>query len=505
MTPLDYAVLVAYALLMLGIGVYYSRTAKTADEFLLGGRSMSPFMIGLSLFATMNSTLSYLSLPGEMAKNGPMVFAELLSLPFVFVIVGWVLIPRIMSQRVTSGYELLETRLGLTGRMLGASMFVLLRVFWMASILYATVSVVLIPLFDIHPDWMPAISVTMAIITLIYTAEGGLKAVVVTDAIQAGLMFFGAVATIVVVTVALGGVDAWWPSGWLAHWPELRVFPDFSLDPDSGPNAGRPSRTLIGAFCAMLVWMTCTSGSDQMSIQRYLATRDTAAARRSFLIQVISTVVNVGLLGISGLAVLGYFLARPEDLKSGWSIVSHADKLLPHFIVIGLPSGLTGLVIAAILAAAMSSLSSGLNSISTVVVRDFLGRAAGRAMTSHDEVRLARSVSVVAAVIAVGLSLIVGSLATNLLELCFKVVNLLTAPIFVLFFLALFVPRSSAVAAVLATVASVSMGVLMAFGWEARWFLWSPPAALVAGVTVGTLVSLLIPAARPSAAPSTQP
>lgn len=501
MTPLDYIVIAAYGLLMLGIGVYYSRTVKTADEFLLGGRSMSPFMIGLSLFATMNSTLSYLSLPGEMAKNGPMVFAELLSLPIVFVIVGWVLIPRIMSQRVTSGYELLETRLGLTGRMLGASMFVLLRVFWMASILYATISVVLIPLFDIPSEWAPAITVAMAIITLIYTAEGGLKAVVVTDAIQAGLMFFGAAATIVVITIALGGVEAWWPSSWPAHWPELRVLPDF----DTSTTTGRPSRTLVGAFCAMLVWMTCTSGSDQMSIQRYLATRDAAAARRSFGFQMISTVVNVGLLGISGLAVLGYFLARPEELKSGWEIVSHADKLLPHFIVIGLPSGLTGLVIAAILAAAMSSLSSGLNSISTVVVRDFLGRAAGRTMTSSDEVSLARYVSVGSAVIAVGLSFIVGSLATNLLELCFKVVNLLTAPIFVLFFLALFVPRSSPIAAVLATIASVSMGVLMAFGWEARWFLWSPPAALVAGVIVGTLVSGVIPSARPSATPSPQP
>jgi hypothetical protein len=95
----------------------------------------------------------------------------------------------------------------------------------------------------------------------------------------------------------------------------------------------------------------------------------------------------------------------------------------------------------------MSSLSSGLNSSSAVVVRDFIGRAGGRAMTSMDEVRLARSVSVGAAVLAVGLSLVVGSLATNLLELCFKVVNLLTAPIFVLFFLALFVPRATPFAA----------------------------------------------------------
>jgi len=310
--------------------------------------------------------------------------------------------------------------------------------------------------------------------------------VVVTDAVQAVLMFFGAAATIIVVTVALGGVGAWWPAEWPAHWPEPKVLPT--------PGA---SRTVVGAFCAMLVWMTCTAGSDQMSIQRYLATRDAAAARRSFGIQLLSTVLSVVLLGLAGLAVLGYFQARPEELKSGWTIATDADKLMPHFIVIGLPPGLTGLVIAAILAAAMSSLSSGLNSSSAVVVRDFIGRAAGRQMTSLEEVRLARLVSIGAAVLAVGMSLVVGALASNLLELCFKVVNLLSAPIFVLFFLALFVTRATPLSAVAATVASVTTAAVVAFGWEAKWFLWSPPAALVAGATIGTLASLM-PSRPPS-------
>src|ERR1044071_6379825 len=107
MTTLDYAVIALYALGLLAIGRYYARRVRTADDYLLGGRAMSPLMIGLSLFATLTSTLSYLALPGEMVKNGPIVFSEMLSLPFVYLIVGWALIPRIMRQRVTSGYELL--------------------------------------------------------------------------------------------------------------------------------------------------------------------------------------------------------------------------------------------------------------------------------------------------------------------------------------------------------------------------------------------------------------
>ncbi|MBL8865761.1 MAG: sodium/solute symporter [Planctomycetia bacterium] len=487
MTVLDYLVIALYGLGLIVIGRHYARQVRTADDYLLGGRSMNPLMIGLSLFATLTSTLTYLALPGEMAKNGPVVFAELLSLPFAFAIVGWLLIPRIVAQRATSGYELLEARLGLTGRLLGASMFVLLRVFWMGSILYATLSVVLIPLLELDPNWMPVLSLAMAGITLAYTAGGGFKAVVVTDAIQAVLMFFGAIATIVIATIALGGVGAWWPTSWPAHWPEPKVLP-----------APGSSRTVVGAFCAMLVWLTCTAGSDQMAIQRYLATRDAAAARRSFGIQLLSTVLSVVMLGIAGLAVMGYFQAKPEAMKAGWTIATDADKLMPHFIVIALPSGLTGLVIAAILAAAMSSLSSGFNSTSAVIVRDFLGRARGREIPSSDEVRLARIVSVVVAALAVGLSLIVGSLASNLLELCFKVVNLLSAPIFVLFFLAMFVPRATSRAAVVATVASVAVAVMVAFGWGAKWFLWSPPAALLAGVVVGTLASRLTSSKRPS-------
>ncbi len=490
MTVLDYAVIALYALGMLAVGRYYARRVKTADDYLLGGRSMSPLMIGLSLFATLTSTLSYLALPGEMIKNGPVVFSEFLSLPFVFLVVGWVLIPRIMRQRVTSGYELLESRLGLTGRLIGAGMFVLLRVFWMASILYATAHAVLIPLLEIDPKWMPVLNLAMGAITLVYTVQGGLKAVVLTDAVQAVLMFVGAAVTITLVSVELGGVGGWWPAHWPSHWPELKVLPEPGV-----------SRTVLGAFCAMLVWMTCTAGSDQMSIQRYLATRDAASARRSFAIQLLSTVFSMVLLGLAGLAVLGYFQARPDDLKTGWTIAKDADKLLPHFIVIGLPAGVTGLVIAAILAAAMSSLSSGLNSSSAVIVTDFVDRAGGRKMTPEGEVRLARFVSVGVGVVAVGLSLLVGSLAANLLELCFKVVNLLTAPIFVLFFLALFVPRATPFAAVAATAASVTTAAVVAFGWDAKWFLWSPPSALVVGVAVGMLTSLLTSSRRPSVRP----
>ncbi len=481
MDILDYLVIGGYAVAMLAVGRYYKARALTADDYLLGGRRMNPFMIGLSLFATLTSTLSYLAYPGEIIKNGPMMFAQLTAFPVVMLIVGWVLIPRIMREEVTSGYELLELRLGLVGRLLGAGMFMALRTVWMAAILYATSNKVFVPLLGIDPMWSPVISATMGIITLIYSAEGGMRAVVVTDAMQSFIMFVGAMVIVVVVSVKLGGVAPWWPTAWPEHWQE----PVFWFRADVRV-------TFMGAFLNMVVWMTCTAGADQMAIQRYLSTRDAAAARRSFGVNLLSDVAIAILLALAGLAVLAYFTAHPDTVAPGVALIEQADELLPRFVVTVLPAGLSGLVIAAMLSAAMSSLSSGMNSASAVITTDFIGRFRREKWASHEEMRVARWASVGIGLLAVLLSMFVGELASNLLELCIKVVNLLTAPLFVLFFLAIFVPRATPAGGVAATVAGIGVAVSIAFfkvgGLE---FLWTGPAAFVVGVVVGVVVSLL--------------
>lgn len=481
MRPLDLAVIGFYALAMLAVGRYYKSRVQTSDDYLLGGRTMSPLMVGVSLFATLSSTLSYLAYPGEMIQNGPMMFAQLTAFPVVMLIVGWFLIPRIMKQEVTSGYELLELRLGRSGRLLGATMFMTLRIVWMAAILYATTNKVLVPLLGLAPFWAPFIAAAMGLVTLVYSTEGGMRAVVMTDAIQSLIMCAGAIVVLLVVTVDLGGVGAWWPTVWAAHWQE----PVFWFRADVRV-------TFMGAFLNMLVWMTCTCGADQMAIQRYLSTRDVRSARRSFGVNLLSEAVMATLLALVGLAVLGYFTQHSEGLAAGKSLIEQADELLPRFVVTVLPPGLAGVVIAAMLSAAMSSLSSGMNSASAVITTDFLGRVRQTRRSQQETVRVARVASAIIGMIAVLLSMFVGQLAGNLLELCIKVVNLLTAPLFVLFFLALFVPWAKPAGGVAATVASIGVAVGIAFfklgGLE---FLWTAPASFVAGVVAGSLVSLI--------------
>ena len=196
------------------------------------------------------------------------------------------------------------------------------------------------------------------------------------------------------------------------------------------------------------------------------------------------------LLGMVGFAVLAYFTAHPQDFGPGVSLLDSADELLPRFLMGAMPAGLAGLVIAAILSAAMSSLSSGLNSSSAVIGSDFIDRLAPVDRTQAEEVHRARLISVGMGILAISLSTIVGYFAQNLMELCIKVVNLLTAPMFVLFFLALFVPRATPASGIVATIVSVSVAVGIAFfqmfGLE---FLWTGPCALVAGCLTGVLVS----------------
>lgn len=487
MRPLDYLVIGAYAVGMLAIGRFYSRRTETMDDYLLGGRRMSPLMIGLSLFATLTSTLSYLSYPGEVLKNGPMALALFAAFPLVMPIVGWWLIPAIMQQRnVTTGYELLEQRLGRTGRLLGAGMFILLRMIWMASILYATSDKVIVPLFQLDHGWTPLVCIALGVLTIIYTSEGGMRAVVATDAAQALIMFAGAIATIAVVSWSLGGVERWWPTEWAPQWAE----PVFWFRPDV-------RITFCGAMLYMFVWMICTAGSDQMAIQRYLSTRDAGAARRSFGINLALNTLMAALLGAVGLAVFGYFTAHPEAFGPNFSVVDSADELFPRFIATVMPAGLAGLVIAAMLSAAMSSLSSGMNSASAVIVGDFIGLRRRNPLTDHEQVRLAKIVSAVVGAVAIGGSMIVPRLATNLFELCVKAVDLFTAPLFVLFFLALFVPWATPLGGVAATIASVgvavAIGYFQAFGLE---MLWMAPCSLAAGIVVGVIASLL-PAWRP--------
>ncbi len=479
---LDWLAIALYAAAMLGVGWYYARRTATSEDYLLGGRRMNPISVGLSMFATLLSTLTYLALPGEMMKHGPMIISQYLAWPLIFLVVGFVLIPAILRQRVTSAYEILEIRLGKSVRVLGSMFFLSLRFMWMALIIYATSSKVLVPILQLDQSMTPIFCALMGIVTIAYTSMGGLRAVVVTDVMQSVILFGGAILTLTIITIDMGGVTQWWPSAWSPVWDPMLI----AYDPSARV-------TVAGAMTSAFVWYICTAGSDQVAIQRYLATKDTRSARRVLATSLTSDVCVGVFLAILGLGLWSFFQANPHMFPDDYHTLQNADTLFPRFIALGLPVGISGLVIAGLLAAAMSSLSSGVNSSSLVITVDFMGRSSEEGGSSHnkEDIRAARWVSVVVGVAVIGLSIAAGYVGGNLLEVVYKVVNLLTAPLFVLFFMALFVPWATAVGAICAGLASAAMAIAIAyFEFLGLSFIWIMPMALLTGVIVGPLVSL---------------
>lgn len=497
----DWGVIALYGLGMICIGWFYSKRNSSAEDYLLGGRGMRPWTVGLSMFATLLSTISYLSYPGEVIRYGPMILSGIAVYPLIFLVVGYCLIPFIMKLRVTSAYEILETRLGLSIRMLGGVIFLSLRLLWMATIIFVTTSAVIIPMLNWDVAWTPLVCAVLGVITVIYTSMGGLRAVVFTDVIQTCILFGGAILTMVLISVHLGGVGAWWPDQWLSHWPD----PTWTLD-----TGARIS--FVGMMIAMFTWYVCTSGSDQMAIQRYLATRDARTARRVLLIALASDAMVAGFLILLGLALLAYYTANPHMLPDGQTMVGGADMLFTRYIAGGLPIGVRGLVIAGLLAAAMSSLSSGVNSSSSVIAIDFIERFQKIRRAEPGRVMLVKLISCLVGAAVVALSLYVSLVPGNIVELAYRVVNLLVAPLFLLFFLAMFVPWATATGAWCGAAASSAVAILIAY-WEPLsalpvtgrliaglrdWlnidsvsFLWIMPGSLLTGILFGSLCSLL--------------
>ncbi len=483
MSILDWAVIALYGLGMLAVGWYYARRTATAEDYLLGGRAMRPLAVGLSMFASLLSTLSYLAVPGEMIKHGPMIAGAYFVYPLTFLAIGWLIIPAIMQFKVTSAYEILEERLGLSVRMLGAFFFLALRMMWMAVIIYATSDKVLVPLLGWDERATPIVCAVLGLVTLAYTSMGGLRAVVMTDVAQTLILFGGAGLTLVLITVRMGGVGAWWPSEWAPNWDPFKIVFDTEA-----------RITIMGAMMASFIWYVCTAGSDQVAIQRYLSTRNTSAARRVLATSLISDVCVGTFLAILGLALFAYFTSAPHLLPDGQQIQTNADALFPRFIVMGLPVGISGLVVAGLLAAAMSSLSSGMNSSSSVLAVDFIERFKKGAREDAEASRLSRArwSSVAVGLVVIVMSVGVGQVGGNLLEIAYKVVNLLTAPLFVLFFMAFFVRWATAPGALAAGISSATVAIGIGyFHWFGLSFLWILPLALLTGVVVGPVVSLL--------------
>ncbi|MBM82222.1 MAG: sodium-coupled permease [Planctomycetaceae bacterium] len=470
---------------MVVLGIHFGRQQQSTDEYFTGGGRMNPALIGVSMFATLFSTISYLSTPGEIIKHGPIVsLMSVLGVPLYYMIVGYVLVPAYMQYRTTSAYELLEERLGVGVRITGALMFVGLRLMWMSTLIYFA-SEAIIVMLGIERVWLPLVTLVTGVIAVSYSSLGGLRAVVITDSIQFTLLFGGALIVIGLVTWDVGGLS-WIPTSWNPSWDDQ---PLFSLNP-------YVRATAFGSILQGVLWWVCTAGGDQTAIQRFMATGSVAAARRSFLINSIAgTAVGV-VLTLVGFALLTYFQSDPSRM-AGMTIAEDADGLFPFFISNALPVGLSGLVMCGLFAAAMSSIDSGVNAITAVLNSDFVDRFRSEPLPDHLKVKFARWMALAIGLVVVFLaSFVLDVVPGNYIGQAKRTFGLLVTPMFLLFFFALFVPFATQAGTIIGSLAAFVAAFVIAY-WNKLTelpiisFQWIFPVSLLVGLSVGGSLSFL--------------
>jgi solute:Na+ symporter, SSS family len=326
--------------------------------------------------------------------------------------------------------------------------------------------------------------VVVGLLGTLYTVIGGIRAVMLTDVVQFVVLIGGAILTIVVVAIKCGGPLAWWPD-WSSpaladlDWPKAQLF---SLD----PNVRLSVVSVIIYGCSY--WIMTATG-DQVVIQRFLSTRDAKQARWSFGISMLGDLCTSLVLFFAGMALVGFFLQFPEELPdTALGLTAQADALFPHFIV------------AALFAAAMSSLDSGINSISTVLITDFPNTFTRGCADDMQRLARARTIGLFVGAIGIAMSFAVSLVpGNNLLEITVRVSSLLAAPLFVTFALAFFTKNSTPAGAWAGILVGGTLSILMTF-WEKIIFFLSGaessfsftfimPASALCAFAAGVVVS----------------
>ena len=379
LSGLDWLIVCAYALLTVIMGFLFSRKIKSADNFYLGDRSTPWWAIGLSTVATYIGALAFLGGPAWSYDNGFSIILIHINYPIAVFIVITVFLPFFYNSGVASIYEYLERRFGPATRSLMSAIFLFGNIAYSGIMLYTT-ALVLQFITGIDVTFM---IIAVAAIALVYTFLGGIIAVIWTDVVQTVILLFGALLTLAVLILKL-------PSGLPATLRRLQekgltdVF-NASFDPALVP-------TIWTGIIAMSMYHVVVYGVNQMMVQRTLAAKTIGDAKKAYMVLGYSAVFVFGLFFFIGILLNDYFNARQFD---------DGNLIILYFIAAAEIPGMMGLVTAAIVAAAMSSLDSSLNSMATVTTVDFYQKYLNKFASQAHYLNVTRAFTVVWAIIIV--------------------------------------------------------------------------------------------------------
>jgi SSS family transporter len=455
-------VVAGYFAAVLAAGLVLGGRQRDAGDYFLGRHRLPWWAIMLSIVATETSALTVISVPG-IAARGDLTF---LQLAFGYLVgrigVAALLLPGYFAGSQETAYQRLEHRFGPAARRTASAAFLLTRALGDSVRVFATA----IPLAIITSWSVPVGIIAVAAVTILYTWAGGLRAVVWVEVIQLGFYLLGGIATIVVALQLAGGLDGIgraWDAGKLVLvelTPSLRV-----------------TYTLWGGLLGGALLSAASHGTDHLLVQRLLAAHDLRAARRALVGSGVLVIFQFGLFLLVGTAL---WLAGADRA------VARGDEIYPAFVVAHLPAGLAGLVIAAILAAAMSTVASSLNSLASASTHDFYAPLAGRRDPGH-LLRVGRALTLVWSVILVGGALLFRERNTPVVELALSIASLTYGALLGTYLLGAWArPRERDV--IVAIIACVAFMTPVVLGWPLRLLpglAWPWYVPLGTAVTVG--------------------
>lgn len=392
---LDWLVVIAYFLLTIAISIVVSRKMSgTTSEFFLGGSKIPWWAAGLSIFGTTLSALTFIAIPAKAYATDWAYLVNNLMIVVVAPCIVYLYLPYFRKLKITSVYEYLEIRFSRSVKLLGSVVFLIFQMSRLGVVIYLP-ALVVSSLMGI--DLMYCIVVT-SLVTTVYCFLGGIEAVVWTDVMQVVVLLGGALATLFYIAFSLDG-------GFIQLFDEASASHKLVLA-DLGSRISEPVLwvMIVGGFFGQLV----TYSSDQVVVQRYLTTATEQKARKSIYTNALLTIPASILFFSVGSALWVYFRHKPGAIDPHGRI----DDVFPWFIAHELPSGISGLVIAGVFAATMSTISSSMNSMATVITTDFYQNLNPKAQ-DKEQFRFARWTTVVLGIIGCLVSIYIASLGNT--------------------------------------------------------------------------------------------
>jgi SSS family solute:Na+ symporter len=472
----DLLIIAAYLAGITLFGLRFRKRQRTMRDYFLADRNIPWWAIALSIVAAETSTLTIISIPG-LAYDSNFAFLQVV-MGYVIgrVIISFVLLPQYFRGELYTAYQLIERRFGPELRTVTAGLFLLTRAAAEGVRVYAVSIVVSIAL---GTGEVASIAI-ITLLTLIYTFEGGLAAVIWTDVVQTFIYVAGTLVGLVTilhlvpggwgsVQAIAGGMHKFqvFDTSVLTHWPYLGFAKPYTLW------AG----IIGGAFLT-----TASHGTDQLIVQRLLAARNQRQSVLALLSSGVAVFFQFALFLFVGVMLFAYYQVPS-------SAFGRADRIYPTFIVSRMPHGIAGLLIAAILAAAMSNLSAALNSLSSSSIMDFYLRFRPT-VSEVARLRLARLATVVWALVLFGLAVLALHRVGRVVEVGLQIASVAYGALLGVFLLGVLTKRANQSGALVGMVCGLAMELYL-WGWSQVAFTWWVAIGTCATFALGYAASVL--------------